>query len=580
MTFENFAELLAYRAQTTPYQLAFRFLPSESDEPPTRTYSELDARASQIAHYLSERVEPGERALLLFPSGLEFVEALFGCLYAGVVAVPLHPPLGTSMLWRLQEIAMDARPAIGLTTQAMLQRIRRRADATPALAALEWFVSEDISGGKPPGARRASMPELAMLQYTSGSTGTPKGVMLTHANLIENAAQVHVAFGSPQRSTDNMVCWLPPFHDMGLMSGVLGPIFSDIEATLIAPTAFAQHPVRWLEVITRFGATLSGAPNFGYDLCTQRISEKERSKLNLSTWRVAFCGAEPIRYATLRKFAEEFSPCGFRMESFLPCYGLAEATVAVTASRESAPVTLTLSAESLQEGQVVESAIQGHQLVACGRPIPGVRVLIVDAERRSPCPPHHVGEVWVQGANVAKGYWYQPELTREVFAATLADTNEERFLRSGDLGFMYDGRLFVTGRAKDMIIVRGLNYYPQDIEASAEQSHAALVRGGVAAFSIDDDTGERLIVVQEVQRTARNEVDGICNAIRAAVTQDHGISPWAVLLVSQGRLPKTTSGKIRRNACRSMLLGGEFELLDVWCTQIASLPGWQDGTDS
>jgi len=479
------------------------------------------------------------------------------------------------MLLRLQEIALDARPSVGLTTDAMLQRIRRRLDEVPALAALDWLASEDLPAGTPSQMHPAATQELAMLQYTSGSTGTPKGVMLTHANLLGNATQVHHAFGSPQRPADGMVCWLPPFHDMGLMSGVLGPVFSNIESTLMSPTAFAQRPLRWLEVIGRFGATLSGAPNFGYDLCALRISEEERHRLNLSTWRVAFCGAEPIRHGTLQKFADAFAACGFKQDSFLPCYGLAEATVAVTASREPAPVTLMLSAESLQDGRVVETSVEGRVHVACGRPIPGVRVLIVDLERRTLCPPHRVGEVWVQGPNVATGYWQQPERSREVFGATLADADEGTFLRTGDLGFMREGRLFVTGRAKDMIIVRGLNYYPQDIEASAEQSHAALVHGGVAAFGVDGEEGERLVVVQEVRRTARGGgVDGICDAVRAAVAQEHGIIPWAVLLVSQGRLPKTTSGKIRRNACRTMLLRRELEPLAAWYADPASAPDW------
>jgi acyl-CoA synthetase (AMP-forming)/AMP-acid ligase II len=572
MSLASFADLLADRAQRNPHQLAFRYLPSEAEEPSTLTYAELDERAGRIARYLRARFEPGERALLLFPAGLEFVEALFGCMSAGLVAVPVHPPLGTSMLGRPQEIALDARPAVGLTTGAMLQRIRRRLDEVPALAEMAWHALEDLPDGPPRAARSNSAQELAMLQYTSGSTGTPKGVMLTHANLLENAAQVHVAFGSPTRNADGMVCWLPPFHDMGMMSGVLGPIFSNIESTLISPTAFAQRPARWLEAIGRFGATLSGAPNFGYDLCTSRISVEERSRLDLSTWRVAFCGAEPIRPNTLGKFEAAFAACGFKRQSFLPCYGLAEATVAVTASREDAPVTLRLSADSLQNGLVVETSGEGRSLVACGRPIPGVRVLIVDAERRTPCPPSHVGEVWVQGPNVAVGYWHQPERTREVFAGILDDTEPRPFLRTGDLGFIRDGRLFVTGRANDMIIVRGLNYYPQDIEASAEQSHAALVTGGAAAFSIDSDVGERVIVVQEVRRTARAGLEGICEVIRAAVARDHAILPWAVVLVLQGRLPKTTSGKIRRDACRSMLLHSQLEPLDSWCAEPGTAP--------
>jgi acyl-CoA synthetase (AMP-forming)/AMP-acid ligase II len=568
MNFTSFADLLVDRARKHPQQLSFRALISEDEAPQLRTYAELDERAGQIARHLLERAEPGDRALLLFPSGLDFIEALLGCFYAGIIAVPLHPPLGLHMFGRLQDIAQDALPAIGLTTDAMLQRIRRHMEEVPALTTLQWITPEQMVGG-PSHPPQATLPEdVAMLQYTSGSTGTPKGVVLTHANLLHSAAQVHVAFGSPEYPHDKMVCWLPLFHDMGLMSGVLGPLFSRIEATLMSPAAVAQRPARWLEAMSRFKATLSGAPNFGYDQCTLRIPEEERSRFDLSTWQVAFCGAEPIRHETLLNFEKAFAPCGFRCEAFLPCYGLAEATVAVTASREPTPYVVTVSGESLQDGNVVEAAEGSRRsLIACGEPISNVRVLIVDPEQRTICLPDRVGEIWVQGPNVARGYWRQPERTQETFAGVLADTGEGPFLRTGDLGFIHDRRLCVTGRAKDMIVVRGQNYYPQDIEASAERSHDALIKGGTAAFSIDQGAGERMVIVQEVRRTARRKVEGLCAAIRMAVAKDHGVAPWAILLVWQGRLPKTTSGKIRRAACRLMLLEGKLEPLDVWCAE-------------
>ena len=578
MSFASFAELLLDRAQKHPHRVCFRFLSSEENALQTRSYLELDVHARQIAGYLRERTEPGTRAVLLFPSGLNFIDAIFGCFYSGLIAVPLPPPLGLHMLGRLEETIQDARPAVGLTTQGMLQRLRSRWDELPSLSEFEWIAFEDQLTGPQLPPRRASPQELALIQYTSGSTGSPKGVMLTHDNLLRSAAQVHVAFGSPRYGNDKMVCWLPLFHDMGLMSGVLGPLYSGIEAIIMSPAAVAQRPVRWLEAIGRFKATLSGCPNFGYDQCISRISDEERRSVDLSTWQVAFCGAETIRHETLEKFEAAFARSGFRREAFLPCYGLAEATVALTASREPAPYILTLSAESLRDGYVVDVPCPGQSIVACGRPISGVRVLIVDPERRSLCPPGRVGEIWAKGPNVAKGYWNKPEQTNEVFEAVLADTGEGPFLRTGDLGFIRDGRLYVTGRAKDMIIVRGLNYYPQDIEASAERSHDALIRGGAVAFGIDQGAGERMVIVQEVRRTARRKVDGVCAAIRTAIAQEHAVVPWAILLVWQGRLPKTTSGKIRRAACRFMLLRGELEPLDVWCADPSSFPFCQSST--
>jgi acyl-CoA synthetase (AMP-forming)/AMP-acid ligase II len=411
---------------------------------------------------------------------------------------------------------------------------------------------------------------MALLQYTSGSTGAPKGVMLTHANLLHNAAQVHVAFGEPTYDEDRMVCWLPPFHDMGLMSGVVGPIYSGIEAILLSPLAVAQRPARWLEAVGEFRATLSGAPNFAYDQCTSRIPEGDRCAMRLDTWRVAFCGAEPIRAETLETFARAYAASGFQRAAFLPSYGLAEATVAVSASREAAPVQVTLDSEALQVGDIAETAGTGRSVVACGRPVPGVRIAIVD-ERGRKCPPDRVGEIWVQGANVAAGYWGQPELTQATFGATLADDGDGPFLRTGDLGFLRDGRLFVTGRAKDVIIIRGLNYYAQDIEKTAEQAAPSLVQGGVAAFSIDGPS-ERLIILQEVRRTARGDCRGTCEAIRSAIAQEHGIAPWAIVLVDQGRLPKTTSGKIRREACRALLDSNDLAVLDGWCAVPAAWP--------
>jgi acyl-CoA synthetase (AMP-forming)/AMP-acid ligase II len=572
--FGSIAAILRERAQREPDEVAFRFITFDTEGPLTLSYAELDHRARLTAARLQGRIARGDRALLLLPAGLKFVEALLGCFHAGAVAVPLHPPMGHTSLRRLQEVIVDARPALGLTAPAIFERIRRHLEAVPALAALPWDLLDDVTSAPAINPQDAGPQDLAMLQYTSGSTGTPKGVMLSHSNLVENAAQVHLAFGSPSRAEDSMVCWLPPFHDMGMMSGVIGPIFSGIEATLLSPLAFAQRPQRWLEAISKFRATISGAPNFAYEQCILRTPQEERCGLDLSTWRVAFCGAELVRFATLQAFGDTFASCGFRRDAFLACYGLAEATVAVSGGREN-DVAITISRDALHDGCIVDappitrgvSSQTGQSVVACGAPVPGVEIRIVDPELRNLCAPDRVGEIWVQGPNVAQGYWNQPERTQEVFGARLTGADTGPFLRTGDLGFIRDGRLFVTGRAKEMIIVRGRNYYPQDLEASAQSSHQALVRNGAAAFSIDEGTGESLILVQEVRRTGRKEIHGALDAVRAAIARDHSIVPWAIVLVGQGQLPRTTSGKIQRHACRTMLLQGDFVTLDIWCAE-------------
>jgi acyl-CoA synthetase (AMP-forming)/AMP-acid ligase II len=563
-------ELVAARARDLGGRAAFHFVRGEGT-PATLTYRDLHARVTRLAAGLCDLAPDGGRAILLLPSGLEFVEALLACHSAGLVPVPIQPPHGAQAPLRLGEIIKDADPQIGLTCRAFLARVRRHAAEAPAFAACPWHCVEDISA--PAECRRPSTdPDaLALLQYTSGSTGQPKGVMLTHRNVLCNAAQVHVAFGEPSHGIDRMVCWLPPFHDMGLMSGVIGPIYSGIEAVLMSPLSVAQRPARWLDAISGYGATLSGAPNFAYDQCVSRIHEEERSALRLSSWRVAFCGAEPIRAETLDAFARAYERCGFRPSAFLPSYGLAEATVAVSASREEAPVRMSVEPDALQTGAIVETGAAGRAIVGCGRLLRGVRAAVVD-ERGRECRPDRVGEIWVAGGNVGLGYWRQPDLTRATFGAVLAGTGEGPFLRTGDLGFIRDGRLFVTGRLKDVIIIRGLNYYPHDIEATAQRGAASVAAGAAAAVAIDHADGERLVIILEVRRRARADCSGACDAIRAAVAQEHGIAPWAVVLVEQGSLPKTTSGKIRRGACRALFAGGDLVAIDGWCADPAAWP--------
>ncbi|HSK81412.1 MAG TPA: fatty acyl-AMP ligase, partial [Thermoanaerobaculia bacterium] len=417
------------------------------------TYAELDARARAIGASLQEAGAGGERVALLFPPGADFVASFFGCLYAGAVAVPALPPRPRGADPRLQAICRDARPRVALTTAEKLPALERAAAEIPELkAALRMAPATEGAADW----RRADLgPEaLAFLQYTSGSTSSPKGVMVSHGNLVHNEELIRRTF--EQSSGSVVLGWLPLYHDMGLIGTVLQPLYTGAVSYLMTPGAFLQRPARWLEAISRYRATTSGGPNFAYELCVRKVGEAERESLDLSSWQVAFNGAEPVRAGTLRRFAEAFAPCGFRATAFRPCYGLAEATLLVSGGRpEGEPRVRALDAEALERHDVVEGdAARSRELVGCGAAMQ--EVLAVDPESGDPCPPGGVGEIWVAGPSVARGYWERPEETATTFGARLADGTGP-FLRTGDLGFVSGGELFLTGRLKDLIILRGRN---------------------------------------------------------------------------------------------------------------------------
>ncbi|HZF07637.1 MAG TPA: amino acid adenylation domain-containing protein, partial [Thermoanaerobaculia bacterium] len=533
---QSIAELLRSRASGTPDR-GYVWL-SQGEEVAARlTYADLDRRARAIAAALSA-VPPGERALLLYPPGLEFVAAYFGCLYAGVIAVPAYPPRSRRPDPRLQSIAVDCSPRVVLTTAALLERREAIAQQVPELAPALWLDTEALLAGDP-GAAWVPRPDrpadIAFLQYTSGSTGTPKGVVVTHGNLLHNLEQIRVAFGQTAESV--VVGWLPLFHDMGLIGNVLQPCFVGCDCVLMAPAAFLQKPARWLEAIHRFRGTTSGGPNFAYDLCARSIGPEVRDGLDLSSWSVAFNGAEPVRRATLDRFAETFAPCGFRRASFVPCYGLAEATLLVTAAR----------------------GVTDEPQVSCGALPSGDEVRIVQPESGVLCSGDEVGEIWISGPSVARGYWNRPEETRETFTAVTREGGGP-FLRTGDLGFVRQGELVVTGRLKDLIILRGRNLYPQDLELTAEQSHPSLRAGSGAAFAVEERGEESLVVVHEVERHA-GDLSAIADAVRRAVAEEHGVRVADVVLLRTGTIPKTSSGKIRRRECRWRYLGGDLEVV-------------------
>jgi acyl-CoA synthetase (AMP-forming)/AMP-acid ligase II len=584
---ETLIDLLRDRAEDQPDRLAFRFLLDGEQEEATLTYGELDQRARAVGAWLREHLpSPGRPVALLHRPGLDFLAAFFGCLYGGAIAIPTYPPhpaRRNRTASRLEAIVADAAPAAALTTSDLLPAVEplmRREDAEPSglLAVDRLWEPAASSPGDPSAdelAARWTRPavdadSLAMLQYTSGSTGTPNGVMLSHGNLLHNSEQIRIFFEHTEDS--QCLSWLPPYHDMGLIGGILQPLYAGFPSTLFSPLHFLQQPIRWLRAVTRWKITSSGGPNFAYDLCVEKISPEERGELDLSSWDVAWNGAEPVRADTLDRFAAAFASCGFRREAFYPCYGLAEATLMVSGGvKADPPVIEHAEAERLENGQVVSTTADARgarSLVGCGRTIPEQEIILVDPEHRLRCQPSQVGEIWVRGPSVTHGYWGRSEQTANTFAASLADTGEGPFLRTGDLGFLKDGELFVTGRLKDLIILDGRNLYPQDIERSVEESHPAIRPGCCMAFSVDQDSVERLIVVAEVERTywsnvarrgdavAPAELQPLFKAIRRAVSETHDARIANILLVRPASLPKTPSGKHQRRACRETFLRG------------------------
>lgn len=581
----NLVEQLRYWAQHQPDEASFYFLADGEDDERRWTYADLDRKARAVAAELTRMNMRGQRALLLYPPGLDFVAGFFGCLYAGVVAAPAFPPRRNRNTARIQAICEDADARVALTVQEVIDRIDTVVDEAPGLGRIGWLATDSIpdAWGEQWAPTSIEGDDLAVLQYTSGSTGTPKGVMLTHGNLISNCALITYAF-EPCREGVGMT-WLPTYHDMGLVGGVLKPLFYGRPNVLMSPMAFLQKPVRWLKAITKYRVTISGGPNFAYELCTEKVTDEQMQGLDLSTWDVAFNGAEPIRAETLARFTERFQPVGFRAQTHYPCYGMAETTLIVTGGRKSdPPVVRAFDGNQLDNRNVQAVAPEAggaRQLIGCGRALPGETVLIVDPNTRRPLADSKVGEIWVQSPCVGAGYWNNRQATEETFKAYLAAPAGEEgassqngrgreatprgpYLRTGDLGFMQDGELFVTGRLKDLIIVRGVNRYPQDIETTVEKAHLRMRSNGAAAFAADLHGRERLIVVAEVERDRDVDWQAVIEAIRGAVAIEHDLPPDAIVLVRSGSIPKTSSGKIQRHACRESYLAGELLTVAQW----------------
>ncbi|MEH1973960.1 MAG: amino acid adenylation domain-containing protein [Nostoc sp.] len=563
--FSTVVEVLRLRSSTQPDRDAFTFLLDGETEQTTLTYQELDRRSRQIAAQLQALGLAGERALLLYPAGLDFLVAFFGCLYAGVVAVTAYPPRNERNTPRIKAISIDAQAAIALTTTEILPIVRSLMSQKTDLESLQWLTTDNLAEGIEDAWQEPSIDRdtLAFLQYTSGSTGTPKGVMISHGNLLHNADTTYQFMEHSPES--KFVTWLPMYHDMGLIGGILQPLYGGFPCIIMPPTSFLQRPYRWLQAISHYKGTTSGGPNFAYELCTQKITPEQKETLDLSSWSVAFNGAEPIRYDTLERFAAAFADCGFRQEAFYPCYGMAETTLMVSGvQKATSPIIKTVQKSALESNRVVASSVKDedvYHFVSCGRVIPELEVAIANPETLSSCKPGEIGEIWVSGPSIGQGYWNRLQETAETFHAYLSDTGVGPFLRTGDLGFLQNSELFITGRAKDLIIIRGRNLYPQDIELTAERSHSSLHSGASAAFTAEVNNEERLVIVQELKFRAKPNLEEVISAIRQAVTEEHEVQVYAVVLIKPGSIPKTSSGKIQRRATRTQFQNGELSVV-------------------
>lgn len=564
----SMVDILQWRAKNQPHRLAFRYLTDGENDEVVLTYEDLDRRARSIGALLQSSSVAGDRALLLFPPGLDFIAAYFGCLYAKIIAVPSYPPHPARlerMLPIIRGIAANATPAIALLPFSLFDVIKSQNAIKAEFGNMKLLVTDNNEIDD--WAEKWQQPEIsgndiAFLQYTSGSTTLPRGVMVSHNNLLHNLGLIEKFFG--QSSESHAVIWLPPYHDMGLIGGILQPLYSGYPATLISHMMFLQRPFRWLQAISRFHATTSGGPNFAYDLCIRKIKPEQRDQLDLSRWEVAFNGAEQVYHKTLDQFADYFAPCGFRRDAFLPCYGLAEATLMVTGGpKTKPPVFQNLINCGLEKNQAIISPKKSEYtrtLVSCGQNKSDQKIMIVNAKTLTPCPADHIGEIWLSGPSVASGYWNKPSETELTFGARLSNSGDGPFLRTGDLGFLNDGELYITGRLKDLIIAEGHNHYANDIEKTVENSHPAIKPAGCAAFSINNAESERLIIIAEIEQKPGVETAEVETAIRKAVAVHHELHVDDIRLTRPGGIPRTTSGKIKHFLCKTNYIAGTNEI--------------------
>lgn len=532
----SIVDILRARAASDAGRIAYTYLNDRMEEQ-SLTFEQVYRQSCLLAQQISRDTAPGDRILIILPPGLDYILAFYACLIAGRIAVPCYPPINGRGMERIMALIQTARPTMVIGPASHRDALGALAKMNGCAVLFPEDVDRDVDAEDP--MLHFERDQIAFLQFTSGSTGTPKGVMVTHGNLIANLQAIQDRF---ELSTESVgVSWLPPYHDMGLVAGILGAVYVGGHSINMSPFAFIQRPARWLESIARYKGNVSGGPNFAYRLCRERLKPEERAALDLSSWKVAFCGAEPIAYDNLKLFADTFAESGFDESVILNCYGLAESTLIVSGNRGG-------------------MRRDGNR-VSCGEVIAEHDVLIVDPETRRPVAEGKEGEVWIRGGSIAIGYWNDEANTRETFAATLAEEESDRtYMRSGDLGYLLDGHLYITGRLKDLLIIRGSNYYPQDIEAVAAEHCEALNGGSIAAFPITVDEEEEVVVVAEIRKSFRKleDMGPLVTRIMSAISEHFSLRPADIVIADAGSVPKTTSGKIRRRQCREDYLTGKI----------------------
>ncbi|MBS1836260.1 MAG: fatty acyl-AMP ligase [Actinobacteria bacterium] len=570
--------MLRSRAGEQGADTSFWYLLDGDDDVMEITFGSLDSDARSVASRLAQVGGPGDRVVILMAPGPDFLAAFFGCLYAGMIAVPAFLPDMVNIkrsVPRLQAIAQDAE-AVAILTDDLFVAFRDELWAVaPDLARTPWILVGDAtsSGGDDWADPGSTQDTTAFIQYTSGSTSLPKGVVLSHGNLLANLELIRASSGGDDPFIG--VSWLPPYHDMGLIGGILEPLYRGGQGALMSPLDFLSRPLRWLRAISTYSATTSPAPNFAFELCVRRIAAEDREGLDLSSWKYAFNGAEPVRASTIRRFAEAFEPHGYSQRTMLPCYGLAESTLYVSAKPTGElPLISRFDRDELAAGRAVSALVEepseepseearSVELVSCGVGGPLHDIRIVDPDSSAPLEDDRLGEIWLAGPSVGHGYWGRRRQTAEVFHATTSD-GEGPFLRTGDLGFFHDGQLYVAGRIKDILIVRGRNLYPQDLELVAE-SVPGVRAGCVAAFAVADVDGstEGVAIVAEVNESTIGDLDAAARAVQAAVVEHYQVAPSEVVFIAPRSLPKTSSGKIQRHAAKRMFEEGSLELVGV-----------------
>lgn len=543
LAFKTLTEVLDHHAKLKAADIAYSFHYFPSDAVERITFGELAMNAKKIAHALLSEELKSKNVILIYSPGLQFIEVFFGCLYAGLIPIPMPAPIVQKQISRILNVLSDSDASAILTDDSLMSK-------------LTGFIPEDVKSKIKLLSRTSfsseskmilpviSPEDTAFIQYTSGSVGAPKGVVISHRNILHNEMVIKEAFEHDE--TTVVVSWLPMFHDMGLIGNVIQPLYLGVHSVLMPPLAFIQKPVRWLELISRYRATTSGAPNFGYDMCVKNISDEQKVGLDLSSWTLAYSGAEPVRSWTIRKFAFCFKSQGFSEQAFYPCYGLAESTLFVTGVKKGEGLrTLEIDAAEYSRGKVIfaTSEASSISLTSCGRPRSDQEVIIVDYETLEGLSEGEVGEVWIRSDSKAMGYWNNPKETDKTFNARLSGTSSPTYLRTGDLGFIKDGDLFITARVKDTIIIRGTNFYPQDIEHAVE-SGLGLPSGSTAAFSVEIKDEEKLIILSEVPLSLIDAIE--------TVVKTFGIRPYSVKHLDRGRLPRGSSGKLQRFLCKKM----------------------------